>query len=173
MGTGRASGRAGCVKAPECERQTMFGSDDSREMPPHFFFGALHIDHGTAKRADVERQNFSVAPRNWYVDATFRCEHCGGSFVFSADEQRMWYEQYGFYVDSLPMHCQNCRRALRHRRDLRKECDRDITAAVRGDDRVLKARLIRVIDQLCESDAEAPRQMLEHRRHLAKQMAQD
>jgi hypothetical protein len=77
-----------------------FGQHDPRKMPPHLFFGALHIDYSTAMHANSRAQNFSVCPRHWYVDATFRCARCGLDFVFTAEEQRFWYEQLGFWIDS-------------------------------------------------------------------------
>ena len=86
-----------------------FGSDDPREMPPHFFWGALRLDYRTAVRAETTRQNCSMCPRYWYVDAHFRCERCGAEFAFSAAEQRVWYEDYGFWVDAFPKHCPACR----------------------------------------------------------------
>jgi hypothetical protein len=87
-----------------------FGESSSREMPSHLFYGALHIDHDTAVKADIRRQDFSVCPRQWYVDAVFSCRRCGEKFRFSADEQWFWYEECRFYVDSAPRECPSCRR---------------------------------------------------------------
>src|SRR5918994_4394206 len=90
-----------------------FGSEDPRDMPPHFFLAAFRVDYATAVRAKTADQNCSICPRYWYVDAAFRCSRCGAEFVFSAAEQRVWYEEYGFWVDARPKHCLACRRALR------------------------------------------------------------
>ena len=54
-----------------------FGEHDPRAMPPRFFRGHRALDSKTAVRADVAKQDFAVAPRHWYVDATFRCDRCG------------------------------------------------------------------------------------------------
>src|SRR5688500_14229937 len=96
------------------------GSADPREMPVHFFYGALRVNYNTAVRADTAKQNCSICPRYWYVDAVFRCGRCGVEFTFSAAEQRTWYEDYGFWVDSFPKHCQTCRRDLRSFKSIRQ-----------------------------------------------------
>src|SRR5688572_18907823 len=121
-------------------------------MPPHFWMGAHSIDYTSAVKADASRQNYTVAPRHWYIDATVACRRCHERFCFSAEEQKSWYEGYGFYVDSFPTHCPTCRRDLRDLKALRQEYDRDIANALAGDDCRLKARLLVVIDRLRESD---------------------
>jgi Probable zinc-ribbon domain len=93
----------------------VFGDSDPKKMPPHLFHGAVSIDYGTAVRADVTKQDYSVCPRHWYIDATFKCIDCGLDFLFSADEQRFWYEQRRFYVDSQPTRCPACRKKERAR----------------------------------------------------------
>ena len=62
----------------------------------------------------MTRQNYTVSPRHWYVDATLRCNSCGGEYLFSANEQKAWYEDFGFYVDSFPDQCKTCRRDQRN-----------------------------------------------------------
>ena len=53
-----------------------FGQTDSRKMPAHLFWGALYFDHETAIRANPEKQNFTICPRFWYLDAA---EGAGGA----------------------------------------------------------------------------------------------
>lgn len=88
-----------------------FGSDNPREMPPHFFYGSVRLKYDTAVRAEPDKQNCSICPRYWYLDAVFRCDRCGSEFEFTAAEQRLWYEEYGFWVDSRPKHCLACARS--------------------------------------------------------------
>ena len=93
-----------------------FGDTDPKKMPSHLFFGAVNIDYDTAVRADITKQDFSVCPRHWYVDATFKCKDCGSEFLFSAKEQIFWYETRRFYVDSQPKRCAACRKKERARK---------------------------------------------------------
>ena len=94
----------------------VFGDTDPRKMPLHLFHGAVSLDYGTAMRAEVTKQDYTVCPRHWYIDATFKCIDCGKHFLFSADEQRFWYEQRRFFVDSIPTRCPACRKKERARK---------------------------------------------------------
>ena len=148
-----------------------FGSDDPREMPMHLFRGSLRVDYGSAVRSDPGTQNCSVCPRYWYVDAVFPCDRCGAEFTFSASEQRVWYEDYGFWVDSVPRHCLACRRDLRTLRGVRQEYDRHVTDVLERGDLESKKRLAAVIDQLYGFGGELPPRINENRRRLADQIA--
>jgi hypothetical protein len=148
-----------------------FGREDPREMPAHFFYGSLRIDYASAVRADPERQNCSICPRYWYIDTTFSCDRCGGEFEFKATEQRVWYEEYGFWVDSLPKHCLACRRELRDLKASRQEYDRLVTEALRTADIELKKRVAVLIDRLYELGGQLPSQINENRKLLALQIA--
>ncbi|WP_337176979.1 zinc-ribbon domain containing protein [Paludisphaera sp.] len=60
-----------------------------------------------------------------FIDAKMTCRDCGRSFVFSAAEQRHWYETLKFWVQSRPKQCLACRRVRRaRRREAREEQDR-------------------------------------------------
>jgi Probable zinc-ribbon domain len=148
-----------------------FGRNNPREMPAHLFYRSLRIDYSTAVRADFERQNCSICPRYWYVDATFPCERCGAKFTFSAEEQRVWYEDYGFWIDSLPTHCLDCRRQLRELKGVRQEYDRSVARVLRTGDLEAKKRLAGVIDRLYEIGGELPPRINQTRRRLANQIA--
>lgn len=148
-----------------------FGNDDPRDMPAHLFYRSLRVNHETAVRADTDKQNCSICPRYWYADAIFPCDRCGAEFTFTAAEQRAWYEDYGFWVDSLPRHCLACRRDLRDLKALRQEYDRNVTNAIRHGNLESKKRLAVVIDQLYELGGKLPPRINEHRRQLASQIA--
>ena len=65
-----------------------FGSTDPKQMPMHLFFGASAVHHHTAIRANIEKQNYSVCPRHWYIDADFKCERCGREFTGVSESRR-------------------------------------------------------------------------------------
>jgi len=148
-----------------------FGRDDPHEMPVHFFYRSSRIDYASAVRANAGRQNCSICPRYWYVDTIFPCDRCGEEFAFTAAEQRIWYEDYRFWVDSLPKHCLACRRELRELKAARQHYDRWIEQALQTGDHELKERLARVIDELYELGGELPPRINENRRRLARQIA--
>jgi len=147
-----------------------FGARDPRAMPPHFFLGALELDYDSAVKADTRKQNTTVTPRYWYIDAKVRCERCGAIFTFSAREQQAWYEEYGFYVDSFPKHCLDCRRLLREVKALRQAYDRSIAQALQSDSLEEKRRVAEVIDRFEALGERLPDKMIEQRRALARQV---
>ena len=140
-------------------------------MPPHFFSRARTLDYATAVRADVDKQNYSVAPRHWYIDAEIVCDMCGEVFQFSAAEQRVWYETYRFYVDSFPRNCIGCRRTARHIKDLRQQYEARIAEALRGRDVELKRDLVEIIDALQAVGASLEEKVRENREVLLRQLA--
>ena len=148
-----------------------FGRNDPREMPAHLFSGAVRIDYASAVRADPDRQNCSICPRYWYVDTIFQCDRCGAEFAFTAAEQRVWYEDYGFWIDSLPKHCPECRRELRELRAARQEYDLRVGEAVEAGDLETMKQLACVIDQLYELGGELPPRINETRKRLARRIA--
>ncbi len=64
----------------------------------------------TAIPANVQKQNFSVIPRGWYVDILKKCRDCRRKFIFYAEEQRHWYEVLGFTIDADCVRCPECRK---------------------------------------------------------------
>lgn len=128
------------------------------------------MNYKTAQKADISKQNYTVCPRYWYVDATFICRECGQEFVFTASEQRFWYEEKQFYVDSSPKSCVKCRRAERTRLELRRRYDATIAEAL--EDNALGKKQ-EVVDLICEIEAteeSLPDRMQENRTRLLRQL---
>ena len=148
-----------------------FGDSDPRKMPGHLFWGVRHLEYSTAVRANVSQQNCSICPRHWYVDAAFHCSRCGQSFVFTADEQKYWYEQLKFWIDSIPMECGKCRKELRELRALQQEYDRDIASAMSKSTSVdQKERLAAVIEAIETGGVTLAAKVIENRRILLSQI---
>ena len=59
--------------------------------------------------ADTSKQNYSVFPRECYVDMRRTCRSCKRPFIFFAAEQKHWFEVLRFYVDADCVHCPACR----------------------------------------------------------------
>lgn len=147
-----------------------FGSDCSENMPMHFFFGAVSIDHSTAIRADIAKQDYTVCPRHWYVDAHMPCENCGKTFLWSATEQRAWFEEYRFYVDSRATRCKKCRALKREITALKQQYDRMVAEARTGRDVDKKRNLVALVDQLASMTEEVSAKMVDTRELLLKQI---
>jgi hypothetical protein len=149
----------------------IFGEHDPRRMSPGYFPRHLRLNFDSAIKADVSKQNFSVMPRHWYIDATILCIRCRCEFCFSADEQKVWYEDYGFFVKSFPKTCKGCRHKARELRALRREYNQDIVAVLRSDDLNWKMRIASVFDRLCEFWRGLPDKRHTNRERLARQIA--
>ncbi|MDA1165733.1 MAG: zinc-ribbon domain containing protein [Planctomycetota bacterium] len=152
----------------------IFGSTSPELMPPHFFMCGTYVslDYGNVLRADIDRQNYTVAPRHWYVDTTIVCRDCGAEFLFSMNEQRVWYEEYRFIVDSFPNRCKSCRFDQREMKRLRQEYDESIVSATTTScvDVELKRTLVAVIERLVDFGIDVPSRILERRDVLFAQI---
>jgi hypothetical protein len=126
----------------------VFGSTDPRKMPKHLFGSATHLEYASAIRGDIEKQNFSVCPRHWYVEADFKCAECGQEFTWTVDEQRVWFEEHYLWIDARPRHCKNCKSTQKRLKNLRKEYDLIVAAAQRRGRPDLKKRIIEIVTEL-------------------------
>ena len=149
----------------------IFGARDPKAMPEHLFYGASHVDYATAERADPSKQNYSVCPRHWYVDAAFVCTACGSAFVFTASEQRFWYEGLRFWIDSLPNRCPKCRQSKRIRLELRKQYDVSISEALGPCSIEAKQKVVATINELETAEEDIPELMRKNRATLIAQIS--
>ena len=70
-----------------------------------------------AVRGDPSRQSYYPAfhmPKYFYLDEERECVECGVQFLFEAKEQRFWYEQLQFNLNSVAIRCRACRARRRH-----------------------------------------------------------
>jgi hypothetical protein len=78
------------------------------------------IDAGRAILAQPDKQvRFDGAYCPVYVDLTLTCAECGDDFDNTAEEQRVWYEEYRLRMTvgpGAPCRCLPCRRLKRDRR---------------------------------------------------------
>ncbi len=65
----------------------------------------------TAIPADLARQTPATVPVTHYFDVTRSCRDCGRPFIFFAREQKYWYEELGFPLDSDGVRCVPCRKS--------------------------------------------------------------
>ncbi len=147
----------------------IFGSTDPKKMPSYFFWGVLSVDHESAMRANTDKQNYSVCPRHWYIDADFKCERCGKRFTWTGCEQKAWFEDYFFWVSSHPRHYRKCRVANRHLLELRKVYDATVTAARNHGTANQKRRIIEIISELEQEFGRLPKKMMETKELFKRQ----
>src|SRR5262252_5563508 len=60
-----------------------------------------------------QRPNNSYSQPLYYEDMRFRCRDCGAECVWTAEQQRLWYEEWGGPVQSTAVRCRACRQRVR------------------------------------------------------------
>ena len=77
-----------------------------------------------AVRGDISRQSFCCdVPHYWYEDSERTCVQCDRAFIFSAREQKYWYETLQFNIASTAIRCPACRSLRRSQRAVRARWD--------------------------------------------------
>jgi len=78
----------------------------------------------TAVKANLTKQTPATVPVTHYFDVKRSCRECDRPFIFFAEEQKHWYEELGFGLDSDCVRCSLCRRrqqGLARKRELYEE----------------------------------------------------
>ena len=83
---------------------------------PWRYSTALSIDESRFLPADTAKQNYTVVPESYYYAMEIQCLGCLRAFWFSENEQKYWYEELVFWIDSIPKQCPACRKGLRDHR---------------------------------------------------------
>lgn len=55
---------------------------------------------------------FDIFPR-YYLDKAFVCVDCGSDEIWTAKQQKWWYEIRKGHIDSIAKRCRRCRRVIR------------------------------------------------------------
>lgn len=147
-----------------------FGNTDPRKMPKHLFGGAIHLNYKTAIRGNPENQNYSVCPRHWFIDADFKCVSCRREFTWTAREQRKWFENYYFWIDSTPRLCKDCMAIRKHLESIRKEYDSLVGEAQSKDAFAQKRRIIEIVSELESAFTHLPEKLIETKRLFERQI---
>lgn len=86
----------------------------------HFEWACDHcLETGRAIEGKVAEQTFCDNPPYLaYLDKKKNCETCSKNYIFSKEEQKFWYEELKFWVQSTPKNCQACRKEIRNKKNL-------------------------------------------------------
>jgi putative zinc ribbon protein len=87
--------------------------DDLGRVFLHWHSPAESRIPNTAIAADLSRQPRATVAVTHYFDAKRRCRDCRRPFLFFAEEQKYWYEELGFALESDCVRCIDCRRRQR------------------------------------------------------------
>ena len=84
----------------------------ARERMQAFLEGRLGLEtglHRGALAANVNRQNATCIVKPFYRDIEFTCVDCGTREVWTAAQQKWWYEEVGGLIESKAVRCKPCR----------------------------------------------------------------
>ncbi len=86
-----------------------YGFDPNEVRDGFWMYRSRIVFPESAIPADIDKQNFAIFPRKYYVDMLKQCRECQRSFLFFAQEQKYWFETLGFFVDADCVLCPECR----------------------------------------------------------------
>ena len=72
------------------------------EPPP----GAIVADPGKLSHINT----YGYLPK-FYIDKVFTCRDCGSEELWTAEQQKWWYEEAKGHIDSFAVRCRACRKA--------------------------------------------------------------
>jgi hypothetical protein len=75
-------------------------SHDPQHPPP----GAVLADYDELKHINT----YGQLPR-YYIDKPFVCRDCGTEEIWTAEQQKWWYEVAKGHIDSTAVRCHECR----------------------------------------------------------------
>jgi hypothetical protein len=106
---------------PRCRRYRGGADADWRELPAvRVETGPDGIDRPAPGAiispghcwGDPSRQQYGLGgPALVFGPLEKVCRTCGAPFIFTAEEQKHWYEDLGFFIDATAVHCGPCRAA--------------------------------------------------------------
>lgn len=93
------------IRARRLQRAVAAAGLDPRMAPPSPLLGTVMAD-----AAQLAHNNtYGLLPL-FYVDRAFVCRDCGVQEVWTAKQQKWWYEVAKGHIDSTAVRCRRCRR---------------------------------------------------------------
>ncbi len=65
--------------------------------------------------------NSYATPPDFYKDKEFVCIDCGSNEIWTAEQQKWWYEDAGGYFFSTAIRCRSCRKKEKERKSIARE----------------------------------------------------
>jgi hypothetical protein len=90
---------------------------DSRLCDRGYWDYLMTIIPHDAIGADMTKQALynSYGPKAWYRNEQFKCKDCGRNEVWTAEQQRWWFEVAKGQINSRAIRCRACRKAWREK----------------------------------------------------------
>jgi len=98
------------IKQRRLDRAHAMSALDRHRMPPEPPIGAVLADASALSH----NSTYGLLPL-YYVDRPFDCRDCGMAEVWTAKQQKWWYEAAKGPIDSTAVRCRTCREVERRR----------------------------------------------------------
>ncbi|MEM8781819.1 MAG: zinc-ribbon domain containing protein [Planctomycetota bacterium] len=85
-----------------------------------------------ADRSQLVHNNTYDSLPEYYVDLDFRCVDCGVQEVWTAAQQKWWYETVKANINSKAVRCSRCRKQRRDEREVQRSHMRKMAARQAG-----------------------------------------
>ena len=73
--------------------------------------GAIKADHSNLGHNNT----YGLLPK-FYVDKSYSCRDCGSSEIWTAKQQRWWYEAAKGHINSTAVRCRRCRNIIKEQK---------------------------------------------------------
>jgi hypothetical protein len=101
------------IKARRLERAARLAKDDAARDVGALMAGRPVPGMALADLEVLKRYNHTWSPPRYYLDRAFTCRDCGAEEVWTAKQQKWWYEIVHAPIDSVAVRCRACRRVRR------------------------------------------------------------
>ncbi len=99
----------------EIKRKRLLRAEKAKRLlvtrPGQLPVGVIAADH-----LQLQHANCYAPLPDFYLDLPFTCRDCGSDEVWTARQQKWWYEVMKGRLDSTAVRCRACRKAERERR---------------------------------------------------------
>jgi hypothetical protein len=104
------------IKSKRLERakklQDSIAGDKAQTLPS----GAVPADH-----SELQHNNTYGPLPDYYVDAPYVCRDCGSEEIWTAKQQKWWYEVVKSDINAFAVRCYGCRKKIRDEKDRQKK----------------------------------------------------
>jgi len=102
------------IKARRLRRAKKLEIDTTKSLD-QLPLGAVLADHD-----ELQHNNTYGLLPVFYIDRPFVCRDCGAEEVWTAKQQKWWYEIAKGHIDSCAVRCRGCRRRIREIKEAQK-----------------------------------------------------
>ena len=95
------------IKQRRLQRAKKLETINRTSLPPHKIEGMVVADQS----ALAHNNTYGLLPL-FYTDQSFICRDCGSHEVWTAKQQKWWYEIAKGHIDSTAVRCRPCRKIL-------------------------------------------------------------